>query len=450
MPDKNETANINAVNDLILDAKAVLSDNDHNSKYTIPAKGLYPHQWLWDSCFIAIGLRHYDLPRAKTEILSLLRGQWDNGMLPHMIINTSDHHSRDRNIWNSWLSPYAPDNVSTSGITQPPVIAEAVVSIGAKMPKPERRTWYQTVYPSLLKYHQWLYTERDPHHEGLVSLIHPWESGLDNAPPWMAELHEHKLGPILAIVNVLHLDRIAQFFRRDTKFVPASQRESTRDALALYSIQRRFRRKNYDINDILSHSVFAVEDVGYNSILVRANHHLKSIARTIGRDIPDELLVHMKLAEDALEELWDEEDQLYYSRNFITHELIKVPSIASLLPLYSGSISQKRADILVKKHLENPRNYGPKYLVPSVPLDSDWFNELGYWQGPTWLNTNWLLIDGLRRNKHEALADKITEASVNAVQKSGFYEYFSPKTGEPAGIPQFSWTAALLIDLLSR
>jgi hypothetical protein len=96
-------------NDLVLDAKAILSDNNHNSKYHIPAKGLYPHQWLWDSCFIAIGLSNYDVEAAKTEILSLLRGQWSNGMLPHMIISSSDKHGRDGQIWNSWLSPFAPD-----------------------------------------------------------------------------------------------------------------------------------------------------------------------------------------------------------------------------------------------------------------------------------------------------------------------------------------------------
>ena len=40
----------------------------------------------------------------------------------------------DRNIWRSWLNPFAPNDVTTTGITQPPMLAEAVVQIGAKMP----------------------------------------------------------------------------------------------------------------------------------------------------------------------------------------------------------------------------------------------------------------------------------------------------------------------------
>src|SRR5665213_3202597 len=66
-------------------AKAVLAHNDHGS-FTVPSKKLYPHQWLWDSCFIAIGMRNYDIERAKIELLSILRGQWANGMVPHMIL----------------------------------------------------------------------------------------------------------------------------------------------------------------------------------------------------------------------------------------------------------------------------------------------------------------------------------------------------------------------------
>src|SRR2546425_13082330 len=110
--------------ELRLSAKTVLEHNDRGL-YTVPAKGLYPHQWLWDSCFIAIGQRHYDVERAKMEILSLLRGQWSSGMLPHMIFNPDPRYRRDHNIWRSWGSPFAPDDVLTSGITQPPMLAAA-------------------------------------------------------------------------------------------------------------------------------------------------------------------------------------------------------------------------------------------------------------------------------------------------------------------------------------
>ena len=439
MPDK-------AKPDLLETAKAVLDMNDRGN-YTQPAHGLYPHQWLWDSCFIAIGLRHLDVERAKLELLSLLRGQWQNGMLPNIIFRDDPQYRTDRNIWRSWLSPYAPTDVMTTGITQPPVLAEAVVQVGKKLAWPERRSWYRMVYPALLAYHQWLYKERDPHHEGLILLVHPWETGLDNTPPWMAEMHDHLLPLWIRVVEKIKFDKVINLFRRDTRSIPIDQRFSTIEALALLDIQRRLRRKAYDINKILDHSLFTIEDLAFNSMLIRANTHLRDIASSIKEELPEDLEAQMTKTEKALEELWEPYSGQYYSRDFITHRLLKVPSIATLLPLYAGSISKDRAAELVKL-LENEHAFGPAYPVPSVPTSSFWFHPKLYWQGPTWVNMNWLIIDGLARYGFKDHAAALRESTLEMVGKAGCYEYFDPLTGEAAGAANFSWTAALAIDLL--
>lgn len=433
-------------------ATAVLKANDRGS-YTIPAAQLYPHQWLWDSCFIAIGLRHLDVERAKMEILSLLRGQWRNGMLPHMIFGDERGKFADdpgkRTMWRSWLSPYSPDDVATSGITQPPMLAEAIVRVGEKMEMPERRSWYRLVYPALLAYHEWLYFERDPHTEGLALQIHPWETGLDNTPPWMSELHEHLLPWWIRGIEKLHLDNFVGHFRRDISHVPHEQRMTNVDALALYDAQRRLRRKNYDIDRILDHSLFAIEDLAFNSILVRANDHLKTIAKTLQIDLPDELQTRMALTIQTFEELWDPYTEQYYPRDFVTHKLIKEPSIATLLPLYAGHITKDRAKLLIRM-LENEHLFGPPYPIPTTPVNSGWFDSRRYWQGPTWMNTNWLIIDGLKRYGFKEHAAALTESSLELVERAGFYEYFDPINGNPLGSNSFSWTAACVIDWLKK
>jgi glycogen debranching enzyme len=182
-------------------------------------------------------------------------------------------------------------------------------------------------------------------------------------------------------------------------------------------------------------------------MFIRANKHLLEIASTIRKDVPDELIDHMKLTEKALEHLWDPYANQYYSRNFVSHKLLKEPTIATLLPLYAGCISHERAARLVKS-LENHNIFGPSYPVPSVPVNSSWFKSTGYWQGPSWVNTNWLIIQGLRNYGFDEHAVALTESTIEMVQKSGFNEYFDPLTGEPAGAQNFSWTAALIIDLL--
>jgi glycogen debranching enzyme len=221
------------------------------------------------------------------------------------------------------------------------------------------------------------------------------------------------------------------------------------EALLYYDVVRRLRRKQFNTDAILNRSLFAIEDLTFNCILIRADQHLREIAKTIRREIPEELLACMERSATALDQLWDAYSGQYYSRNFVTHKLIKEPSIAALMPLYAGNITQERAAQLVKL-LENKHIYGVTYPVPSVPVNSEWFKPFGYWQGPAWVNTNWLIIDGLRRMGFTDHADALTESTVEMVGKAGCYEYFNPLTGEPAGAANFSWTAALAIDLINK
>ncbi|HET9850592.1 MAG TPA: trehalase family glycosidase [Candidatus Saccharimonadales bacterium] len=421
----------------------VLKQND-KGKWTVPAEGLYPHQWLWDSCFIAIGLRHLSIDRAKAEINRLLSGQWSNGMVPHMILSKD---SRDRQIERGYLSPYSPDGVDTSGITQPPMLAEAVTKIGQKLSPAERRTWYRQTYPRLLAHHEWLYRERNPHGEGLIVLLHPYECGLDNTPPWISELRKHSMPLWISAIERLHLDKVVNLIRRDTKHVPPGQRMSNIEAMAYWSAMRRLRRKAYNSEAILSRSLFLVEDLAFNCVFIRANELLAQIAEDIGQDLPTDLKENIKKSRAVLEQLWDERQNEYFSRSFISHKLIEESTIAGFLPLYAGAVSKERAEQLVKK-LGRKRTFGTRWPVPSVPINSNYFDEHKYWQGPTWINTNWLIIEGLTRYGYKDESKVLREKTIELVEKSGSYEYFSPLDGSPAGAKSFSWTAALTIDLL--
>lgn len=437
-----------SIPELTAAAQEVLEKNNHG-EYTIPAKGLYAHQWLWDSCFIAIGLRHVDIERAQTELKSLLRGQWSNGMLPNIIFAGDPWYNQDRNIWRSHLSPFSPDDVSTSGLTQPPMLAEAVVQIGKKLAKPERRTWYQTMYPALLKYHLWLYADRTFSEDGLVTLIHPYECGLDNTPPWIHMLKNEHWPWWASLLQKTGLDSAASLFRRDTRQVPGNQRMNNLQALLYYHRVTQIRRQRYNAPQILKKTHFALDDLAFNCIFIRANTHLASIAKTIGRELPEELVGSIAQSELALNQLWDAYKGQYFSRAHKTKKLVRESTIATLLPLYAGCVTPERAEQLVSL-LHSRQQFGADYPVPSVPFSSKFFEAHSYWQGPTWLNTNWLIIDGLRRYGYKQEADIIKAKSLQLVREHGNYEYFSPVDGSPAGAKDFSWTAALALDMLTK
>ena len=83
-----------------------------------------------------------------------------------------------------------------------------------------------------------------------------------------------------------------------------------------------------------------------------------------------------------------------------------------------------------------------------MPIDAPEFAANRYWSGPTWVNINWVIVQGLRRYGAADLADELTRRTLELVEGGGFAEYFSPLTGHGDGIEDFSWTAALTLELL--
>ncbi len=451
MSDEHNSKTTSAIdaNKLAQGCRYVLELN-WNGSYTQPAENLYPHQWLWDSCFNVIGWRHFDVERAKTELKSILRGQWSNGMIPNIVFTeNSSIIGSDGSHWDSKRSPHSPENLATSGITQPPMLAEAVVKIGEKLDQVARREWYQDVYPAIRDYHLWLYRERDPHNQGLVTILHPWESGMDNSPTWIEQVHKHAKPIWIKLIETGRLDKIFNNLRRDTKFVDPQQRISSIDALIYHNIMLRQKRKNWDSESILMRPFFAVQDVMFNSILARANKHLAAIAEEIGHSLPNELEADIEKTDSAIRKMWDDDFKQYLSKNSNTEKPISTITIGNLMPLYSGSINHKRAEALAQQ-LYDSELFASEFPVPSVPKNSPYFEAHHYWQGPSWLNTNWLLIEGLEHYGFNKLANHIKQQSLKMVASSGPYEYFSPLDGSPAGAPNFSWTAALTIDLINR
>ncbi len=65
---------------------------NHRDGYTVPAVGLYPFQWCWDSGPIALGWAaagRWD--DAWTELTRLMSAQWPSGMVPHIVFWHEDN-----------------------------------------------------------------------------------------------------------------------------------------------------------------------------------------------------------------------------------------------------------------------------------------------------------------------------------------------------------------------
>jgi glycogen debranching enzyme len=425
---------------LLSRAAGILSGNDTGS-FIKPSLGQYPHQWNWDAAFTAIGLAHYDLPRARSEIRSLLSGQWRDGMVPHVVYHTgpSDYFPPP-DFWQIEASPSAPA-VMTSGITQPPLLATAARLIHERWrSQAGSLEFLRGIYPGLLAWHRWLHSARDPGQSGLAAIIHPWESGADNSIRW-----DRALGNITP-------HEIPTFLRKDQVHVAGEERPRKEDYDRYVHLIHLFRSWQYDPQKLYSQSPFLVQDVLFNALLHRADEDLRFLAVETGEPTAEieGWLERTRLAFET--RLWNEEKGLYQDYDLRLGAAIEENSCAAFVPLFAGLPGEAAARRLVEEHLKNPAEFAPggqtRFYLPSMSMSSAGWEPRRYWRGPIWVIINWLVLHGLQRYGYTGLANQMREQTLELVARSGFREYYDPRDGSGCGARDFSWTAALTIDLI--
>lgn len=192
-----------------------------------------------------------------------------------------------------------------------------------------------------------------------------------------------------------------------------------------------------------------VEAPDLNSYLYLQQRALARIARAIGlhRESEQWQCRADVLAERMIEIMWDAEAGLF--RPLHNGQPITVRTPFSLFPLITGQLPRAIADRLVK-HLTDPRSFWSRYPVPTVALDDPFFDPLQMWRGPTWVNVNYLLIEGLFRSGYAEIARELRHRTLALIAAhSDIYEYYHPLSGErpPRAAPLFGWSAAVFIDL---
>ena len=192
-----------------------------------------------------------------------------------------------------------------------------------------------------------------------------------------------------------------------------------------------------------------VESPDLNTYLFLQQETMAKMAREIGEN--DQVDVWMRhseaMAERLVKRLWDPKAGVFWANH--RKKAIKVLTPVSLLPLMTGSLPKRISDRLVN-HLTNPNEFWLKHPVPSVALSEPKFNPQQMWRGPTWVNMNYLLIEGLTRSGYAEVAHRLRHRTLDLLsRKEDFYEYYNPLTGEnpPKAAPLFGWSAALFIDL---
>jgi len=418
---------------LLVGAEAVLRANDVGD-YTKPSGHLYPHQWNWDSAFNALGWAHLDWGRGTREVEAFLAAQWTNGMLPHIRYNPAVTDYAPGPEW--WThTPVKRAGELTSGISQPPVLPSIVHIVGLMQPDEQRRRgWWNGIYDALSDALLYFPRHRTTGNSPLIVLVHPWESGLDNSPRWDT-----------AVARGFRPSR--PYRRVDTTKVAAAERPTSRDYDLYMFLVELIASHRYELRDYIAKTPFAVYDAMFNAVWYRAARDLNRIAVAIDRPavVSEPSMDTFRRAYHAA--LWDDEGAIFLDVDLTSRAKIPVHTWAGLAAIYAGLVDAAQAEVMYDRYASRCRNCRQ---LPSVLPDQSGFESDRYHRGPVWVNANWMMARGLAELGLHSHARGLSEATIELVRRSGFHEYFDAYTGRGAGADQFSWTAALTIDLVQR
>jgi len=433
--------------DTLLAAAREVLDANRSGRYTRPSQALYPHQWSWDSAFIAVGRSWHDAEGARLELETLFEAQWETGMVPSIVFDAAappDAYFPGPDAWQSERSPSAPRGRPTSGITQPPIHARAALEVHRHAPPDQSAAslaWLERMYPRLVAQQRYLATARDPRGIGLATIVHPWESGLDDSPAW-----DRDFGRIEVPGGAL-----APYQRRDLDHASPADRPTDADYARFLYLLTLERDANYDDARIVATSPFLMVDPLFNAIRLWSEHALSEIAGLIGADPEPHRAAAGRIHDALIGELWVSRRQRFCAWDLRRDQREPEDTVVSFGPLLDPDLPRPIVAAICRE-LESPsfrpRRGGPHYLVPTFDERAAGFDPERYWRGPIWLNTNWLLWHGLRLHGRSGLADEIVASSVELVRRSGFREYFDPLDGSGHGSDRFSWSAALFTDMV--
>jgi hypothetical protein len=363
--------------------------------FCVPNPSVYPHLWLWDSCFHAIIWACLDDERASRELDAVLAGQLPDGLVPHMRYGGQPP--------DTWLGPLA----ATSSLAQPPLFGHAirVLAVGIELSPP--------VLDRARRGLDWLWRRRRTD-LGLLYVVHPWEAGNDHSPRW------------------------------DDWGAPGRTAHD-------YDRAARTSWNKQLMHDITFHEDGAA---AWSSRLVASpaafNAYAAFAMAELAQVLDDGELLHrsrsIAAAMDA--HLWNSEEQLWDDLAIVGGG----PSVH--VPISDGVMGalvtddESRATAALQQ-LAKPHRFAAEFGPANVARAHPAYDPLMYWRGPAWPQLNYLLWLAQRRWGRAKEAAELADRTVVGAVASGFAEYWNPETGKGLGaIPQ-SWTG-LVVPMTSN
>jgi glycogen debranching enzyme len=388
--------------------------------YIAPALEPYPFQWFWDTCFhvvILARLGEYDL--AKRNLRSLFAMQEENGFVGHMVFWKQLLPKRISDVTQArpTLQALRPH---MSALVQPPFAAQALHTLYEACGD---RVYLGEMYARVRRHHEWLARNRDFDGDGLLTIISPFESGMDWKPAYDPVLGYRGPTPRRLYTSKLYWKAVG--------------------------VDLSNFRLDYDLARIKARSRFRVKDAGFNSIYAVDLHCMEKLADLVGDDPAIFAQRRRRLVRSMTELMYDDETAAFYDLQEPGSRKIRVRTPTIFFPLAIEELGQDIAARVLAAHFDDPDAFAAPRPIPSLELRDPafFYGETPFiWRGPTWAVANWFLYHALEKRGFGERAERLRRSLSELIRQSGFREYYDPVTGEGHGAREFTWSG-LLIDM---
>lgn len=392
-----------------------------------------PYQWLWDSGWHMITWSHRNVENSIKDLRTMLQFQQPNGFIPEMIYwgkkslvdRLSDKFlGYSKKTYTNKITGEVHKGVLWTDISQMPMLT---YSLRAIYNATGNKELLKEFVPKLIHYLEWWANERDHDNDGLISIIHPWESGLDASPIYDLALGFNKY-PI----------KPKKFYLKFLKLL----------------FKYRWKAK-WNIPKILEKGWFNVEDIGVCSVHCDGFSVLAKLADEISEtELAKKCRNYNRFfTEKIIEKSWNvgkKQFMSFYHQNGV-EKISNTETIQSLFPLLLDDLPKDIQNALIEKII-NPEKFGLPYPIPSCSKSDPAFNPLEsslMWRGPSWGNTTWIVMEGMLKHGYIEEARKVMNGWLEMYQKYGISEYHNPLTGEMEGQEGLGM-ATMIVDMLYR
>jgi hypothetical protein len=149
-----------------------------------------------------------------------------------------------------------------------------------------------------------------------------------------------------------------------------------------------------------------------------------------------------ELTKDMLAQLWDGER--FVSAAPLTGRRSRSESLLTALPIVAGA--RLPGDVTAAL-VAQIRGLLTTQGLATEPVESEHYESDGYWRGPIWAPSTFLVENGLRSTGYQVLADEVSAQFRALCERSGFAENFDARAGHGLRDRAYTWTAAVYLIL---